>query len=67
MKHNNEKQHWNTVKTQSNEKQQSYCNEETMKQTNEKEQLFNNHTTIVEQRKIMKNENDTTMKHNNEE
>ena len=32
-----------------------------------KQQLFNNHTTFVQQRKTMKNDNETPIKHNNEE
>jgi hypothetical protein len=45
--------------THSNEKQQSYYNEKTMNHKNEKQQLFNNHTTIAQQRKTIKNENET--------
>ena len=51
MKHENETKQWKTtlkhVMTHSNEKQQSYYNEKTVKHKNEKQQLFNNHTTIV--------------------
>jgi hypothetical protein len=62
MKHNNEKQHINTAMTLSNEKQQSYYNEKTMRHKNVK--------TIVQQsynkRSTMKNKLNTRMKHDNE-
>ena len=61
MKTNNEKQHWNTAMTNSNEKQQSYYNEKTMRHKNV--------NTIVQQsyckRSTMKNQLNTRMKHDN--
>ena len=62
MKPNDEKQHRNTAMTHSNEKQQSYYNEKTMRHKNV--------NTIVQQsyynRSTMKNQLNTRMKHDNE-
>ena len=57
------KQNWNTVMTHSNEKQQSYCNEKTMKHKKVKtidQQSYNNRSTMKKQLNTrMKQENET--------
>ena len=58
MKTNNEKQHWNTAMTNSNEKQQSYYNEKTMRHKNV--------NTIVQQSYYNLFNNEKPIKHTNE-
>ena len=74
-KHENVTQQWKKTLKHSNEKQQSYYNEKQWITRMTKQQLFNNHTTIVQQRKTMKYENETqksntkwrtTLKHSND-
>ena len=53
--------------THSIEKHGSYYNEKTMKHKNEKTTIVQQSYNIRTAKKTMKNENETTIKHNNEE
>ena len=57
IKHNTEKQHWNTLMTHSIEKQQSYYKEKTMKHKNEKTTIVQQLYNIRTAKETMKNEN----------